>query len=60
METTTSRYPLSLTGELSAAQPRTLAGQMTHAYPPFRLDMGGNEPPTAADAVPPMPAPVRS
>jgi hypothetical protein len=33
---------------------------MTDVYPPFRLDMGGNEPPTGAagDSVPPAPTPV--
>jgi Domain of unknown function (DUF4389) len=33
---------------------------MTDSYPPFRLDMGGDEPPTAttADAEGPMPAPA--
>jgi hypothetical protein len=33
---------------------------MTDSYPPFRLDMGGNEPPTgtAPDGVPPLPAPT--
>ena len=33
---------------------------MTHAYPPFRLEMGGREPTldsAAADAVAPDPAP---
>ena len=35
---------------------------MTDAYPPFRLDMGGDEPPTgtAPDAGRPIPAPVAS
>jgi hypothetical protein len=33
---------------------------MTDVYPPFRLDMGGDEPPTgtAPDAVPSTPAPA--
>jgi hypothetical protein len=35
---------------------------MTDVYPPFRLDVGGNEPPasSAPDTVPPMPAPAAS
>ncbi len=35
---------------------------MTDAYPPFRLDMGGDEPPTgtASGTVPMAPAPVAS
>jgi hypothetical protein len=36
------------------------AGLMTDVYPPFRLDMGGDEPSTgsAADAVVPTPTPM--
>src|SRR5207302_7744674 len=38
------------------------ASLMTDAYPPFRLDMGGDEPPTgtAPESVPTTPAPVTS
>jgi hypothetical protein len=34
------------------------AGLMTDTYPPFRLDMGGHEPPTRDDASPAGPSPA--